>query len=97
MKRKQGDSCPRWKPNFKIKRQYEQDKKRFVNATKEIFETQYLTQPTHIKINKALGFPNVFASLSCMHSWWKICPIVWQGQFQNKDGNKLIILKVVIN
>jgi hypothetical protein len=75
----------------------------FVNATKEIFETQFLKQctqinfETHIKINKALGFSNVFVSLNCMHSWWKIFPIFWQGQFQNKDGHKSIILKVVIN
>jgi len=54
----------------------------FVNATKEIFETQYLKQltkinfETDIKINKVLSFPNVFISLNCMHYWWKICPIV---------------------
>lgn len=54
----------------------------FVNATKEIFETQYLKQPTQInsvtdiKIGKALSFPYVFISLNCMHYWWKFCPIV---------------------
>jgi hypothetical protein len=37
----------------------------------------------------------MFASLDCMHYQWKICPITWQGQFQNKDGNRLIILEIV--
>jgi hypothetical protein len=47
---------------------------KYKNGYKEIFETQYLKQPTQIdfetctKINKALSFPNVFASLNCMHS-----------------------------
>jgi hypothetical protein len=37
----------------------------------------------------------MFASLDCMHYQWKICPIIWQGQFQDKDGNSLIIFEVV--
>jgi hypothetical protein len=39
----------------------------------------------------------MFASLDCMHYQWKICPIAWQGQFQDKDGNRSITLKVVAN
>jgi hypothetical protein len=32
-----------------------------------------------------------------MHYRWKICPVTWQGQFQDKDGNRLIILEVVVD
>jgi hypothetical protein len=48
-----------------------------------------------LKINEARGFPSMFASLDYMHYRWKICPITWQGQFQDKDDNRLIILEVV--
>jgi hypothetical protein len=39
----------------------------------------------------------MFANLDCMHYRWKICPITWQGQFQDKNDNRLIILEVVTN
>jgi hypothetical protein len=32
-----------------------------------------------------------------MHYHWKNCPVVWQGSFTNKDGNKSIILEAIIN
>jgi hypothetical protein len=39
----------------------------------------------------------MFANLDCMHYRWKICPITWQGQFQDKNDSRLIILEVVID
>jgi hypothetical protein len=50
-----------------------------------------------LKIDEARRFLSIFASLDYMHYRWKICPITWQGQFQDKDGNRLIILEVVAN
>ncbi len=64
--------------------------RRFVKVVKEIFETKYLRQPTQddierqLKINEPQGFLGMFASLDCMYYQWKNCPIVWQGQFQDK-------------
>ncbi len=62
----------------------------FETPTQDNIERQF-------KINEARRFLGVFASLDCMYYQWKICPIVWQGQFQNKDGNRSIIFEVVAN
>jgi hypothetical protein len=67
----------------------------FINVTKENFETQYLKQPTHIKINKALGFPNVFASLNCMHYWWKNSQLFGKGNFKIKMVMNQSFLKLL--
>jgi hypothetical protein len=48
-----------------------------------------------LAINKARGFPGMFASLDCMHWTWKTCPVAWQGDFGDRDGNNSIILEAV--
>jgi hypothetical protein len=37
-----------------------------------------------LNINVEKGFLAMFASLDCMHSWWKNCSIGWQKQFKTK-------------
>ena len=37
----------------------------------------------------------MFASLDCMHWTWKNCSMAWQGQFQDKDGNRNVILEAI--
>jgi hypothetical protein len=37
----------------------------------------------------------MFASLDCMHWTWKNCPVAWQGQFQDKDKNRSVILEAI--
>ena len=37
----------------------------------------------------------MFASLDCMHWQWKICPVAWQGQFQDKDKKRSVILEAI--
>jgi hypothetical protein len=75
--------------------------KRFVVAVRAVFEARYLRQPTRedlekqISINTDRGFPGMFASVDCMHWEWKNCPVAWQGQFQDKDKNRSIILKAI--
>ena len=75
--------------------------KRFVLAIRGCFESAYLRQPTRqdferqMAINKARGFPSMFGSLDCMHWNWKNCPVAWQGQFQDKDKNRSIILEAI--
>jgi hypothetical protein len=32
-----------------------------------------------------------------MHYQWKNCVVAWQGQFQDKDGCRNIILEAIIN
>jgi hypothetical protein len=47
--------------------------------------------------NDAKHFLGMFASINCMHYQWKNCVVTWQGQFQDKDGCRNIILEAIIN
>jgi hypothetical protein len=47
--------------------------------------------------NDAKYFMGMFASINCMHYQWKNCVVAWQGQFQDKDGCRNIILEAIIN
>jgi hypothetical protein len=75
--------------------------KRFVVAIRGCFQSTYLREPTQadfqrqIDINRARGFPGMFGSLDCMHWTWKNCPVAWQGQFQDKDGDRSLILEAI--
>jgi hypothetical protein len=75
--------------------------RRFVIAIHECFEAFFFRQPSRddlekqIAINTAHDFPGMFASLDCMHWTWRNCPVAWQGQFQDKDGFRSIILEAV--
>jgi len=77
--------------------------KRFVKAIQACFESNYLKQPTLVdvkkqkKINKKRRFPSMFASIDYMHSSWTICPLTWQGQFQDKNKTIGIILETIVN
>ena len=37
----------------------------------------------------------MLGSLDCMHWTWKNCLVAWQGQFQDKDKNRSIILEAI--
>jgi hypothetical protein len=75
--------------------------RRFVNAIRHCFESECLRLPTksdikkQLQINTQRGFPGIFASLDCMHWQWKNCPIAWQGQFQDKDKKRFVILEAI--
>jgi hypothetical protein len=75
--------------------------KRWVVAVRGVFEAQYLRQPSRadfekqVQINTNRRLPDMFASLDCMHWAWKNCPVAWQGQFQDKDKNRSIILEAI--
>ena len=65
------------------------------------FESTFLQQLSlvnyqkQMEINAARGFPGMFASLDCMHWEWKNGPVAWQGQFQDKDGVRSVILEAI--
>ena len=75
--------------------------KRWVAAIHTCFDETYLQQPMRtdivkqMRINSARGFPGMFASLDCMHWTWKNCLVAWQGQFQDKDANRSVILEAI--
>jgi hypothetical protein len=75
--------------------------KRFCAAVRACFGATYMRKPTRsdiinqMRINEERGWPGMFGSLDCMHWGWKNCPVAWQGQFQDKDGNRSIILEAI--
>ena len=77
--------------------------RRWVNAIRACFGDTYLRQPTRadlrkqVEINTARGFPGMFGSLDCMHWTWEKCPTAWQGQFQDKDGVRSVILEAIVD
>jgi hypothetical protein len=77
--------------------------KRIVKAIHTCFESNYLKQRTlanvkkQMKINKEKGFPNMFTSIDYMYWYWKNCPVAWQGQFQDKNKTRSIILDIIVD
>ena len=45
--------------------------------------------------NSARGFVGIFGSFDCMHWDWAKCPIAYQAQYKDKDGNKNVILEAI--
>ena len=43
------------------------------------------------------GWPGLFGSIDCMHYQWKNCPVAWNGQYLDKDGNISIILEAIVD
>jgi hypothetical protein len=39
----------------------------------------------------------MFALLNCMHYEWKNCPVAWQGDYGDRDGDKSIILEAIVD
>ena len=77
--------------------------KHFCKAIRVHFGDHHLGQPTRedfetqLSINAECGFLGIFASLDCMHYKWKNCPLVWQGDFGDRDGDESIILESIAN
>jgi hypothetical protein len=77
--------------------------KRFVKAIQACFESNYLRQQTltnvkkQMKISEERGFPNMFTSIDYMYWSWKNCPVAWQGQFQDKNKIRSIILDIIVD
>ena len=75
--------------------------KKFAAAIVSLFEEEYLRSPAeedlqkHLRNNAQRGFPGMFGSLDCTHWEWKNCPVGWQGQFQDRNGSKSLIMEAV--
>jgi hypothetical protein len=77
--------------------------KRFVAAIQKVFEYTYLRLSLcedlqlQMSINEQRGFPDMFGFIFCMHWSWKICPMAWASQFQNKNKERSLILEAIID
>ena len=50
---------------------------------------------TEMDINEKRGFAGMLGSIDCTHWSWKNCPYPWQGQFQDRNGNRSVIAEAV--
>jgi Plant transposon protein len=73
---------------------------KFDQVIKAIYQQEYLRCPDSqdLKrindIHKAVhNFDGMFGSLDCMHTYWKNCPIAWQGSYKGKEKNRQLSLK----
>lgn len=75
--------------------------KKTCSAIVAIYGAEYLRSPTaedlqkYLEINESRGFPGMFGSLDCMHWTWKNCPMGYAGAYQDRKGNRSIILEAV--
>ncbi|KAF0702627.1 hypothetical protein AaE_015813, partial [Aphanomyces astaci] len=75
--------------------------KRFARAVVSEFGPVYLREPNeedvekHLNLNESRGFPGMFGSIDCTHWEWKNCPVAWQGQYQDRNGKRSMILEAV--
>jgi Plant transposon protein len=74
----------------------------FDNAIHALYDQEYLRLPTKqdiVAINKlhkvVHGFDGMFGSLDCMHTYWKNCPMAWQGSYKGKEKKPSIVLEAI--
>jgi hypothetical protein len=74
----------------------------FDKTIKKLYEKEYLRLPTKadvenvLKLHKAVhGVEGMFGSIDCMHTYWKNCPVGWQGSFKGKEKKPSIVLEAV--
>ncbi|CAL8133348.1 unnamed protein product [Prunus armeniaca] len=73
----------------------------FVMPWKLCTTRDYMRRPTPRDLQRLLqkseshGFLGMIGSIDCMHWQWKNCPTAWQGDYDNKKGQKSIILEAV--
>jgi len=68
----------------------------------QIYVNEYLRHPTQSDC-KALSklhqnvhcFSGMFGSLDCMHTFWKNCPVAWQGAYKGKEKKPTIVLEAI--
>lgn len=74
---------------------------RFCAAIVGLYTNKYMRNPTPedvqhwLAVNEARGFPGMFGSLDCTHWQWQNCPVVHQGQYQDKSGKRSVILEAI--
>ena len=74
----------------------------FDKTVKKLYEKEYLRLPTKkdvenvLKLHKTVhGVDGMFGSIDCMHTYWKNCPVAWQGSFKGKEKKPSIVLEAL--
>ncbi|KAE8887969.1 hypothetical protein PF003_g27982 [Phytophthora fragariae] len=77
--------------------------KKFYRAVVEVFEEEYLREPTcddierQLERSAALGFPGCLGSLDCMYWAWEMCPIALKGQLKSNNDINIINRSALIH
>jgi hypothetical protein len=61
---------------------------------KATYPSRYQQQ---VAIKLAYGFLSMFASFGCMHCEWKNYPVIWEGDYGDREGKQSIVLELVAN
>ena len=48
-----------------------------------------------MKANADRGFPGMLGSIDCTHWQWKMCPISWQGMYQDRNRKRSIVAEAI--
>ncbi|KAG7371276.1 plant transposon protein [Nitzschia inconspicua] len=74
----------------------------FDSAIKSIYMDEWLRLPTAedlkaiLKLHKTVhDVDGMVGSLDCSHTYWKNCPVAWQGSFQGKEKRPSIVLEAI--
>ena len=74
----------------------------FDRVVNEIYQEEYLRYPTTQdllslnNLHKSVHhFDGMLGSLDCMHTYWKNCPVGWQGSYRGKEKKPTIVLEAI--
>ena len=74
----------------------------FDHVIRKVYTNEYLRCPdaTDLKnintLHKTVhSFEGLFGSLDCMHTYWKNCPLAWQGSYKGKEKKPSIVLEAI--
>ena len=74
----------------------------FDETISHLYTSEYMRLPTLddiVAINNlhhsVHGFYGMFGSLDCMHTYWKNCPVAWQGSYKGKEKKPSIVLEAI--
>lgn len=75
--------------------------KRFCTSVVRIFAEEYLRSPNEDDIERLLtengqkGIPGMLGSTDCMHWYWDMCPVAYQGQYSGKSKKPSLVLEAI--
>ena len=75
----------------------------FNRKIKDLYLEEYLRVPTKddlvsiLKLHRSVhnGVNGIFGSLDCMHTFWKNCPVAWQGSYKGAKKKPSIVLEAI--
>ena len=74
----------------------------FFRKIRTIYQEEYLRTPTKedlksiTRLHQSVhNVPGMVGSLDCMHTYWKNCPVAWQGSYRGSKSKPSIVLEAM--